>query len=182
MPIMASFSLPSFIQISTLSQKLTTPQNNFHFAITQRNSELSCSLSSSSSFPSHNILQMSLPLAASLAILLWSTPAHAGFMSGISGLEAVPGPQLPQIDFLNRINEENQKRYAENDARIKESPLVKKLLEQSKLNKEKNSKEIENKYCLRGAEWGVGDCSAEGMTIEERDKFIAMLKEKVGEK
>lgn len=46
----------------------------------------------------------------------------------------------------------------------------------------RNSKEIENKYCLRGAEWGVGDCSAEGMTPEARDKFIAMLKEKVGEK
>ncbi|XP_058769322.1 uncharacterized protein LOC131643185 [Vicia villosa] len=175
MSIMASSSLHSFIQIPTFSQKLTTSQNNLHFAITKRDKELSSS-------PSHNILQKSLPLAASLAILLWSTPAHAGFMSGISGLEAVPGPQLPKIDFLNRINEENQKRYAENDARIKESPLVKKLLEQSKLNKEKNSKEIENKYCLRGAEWGVGDCSAEGMTIEERDKFIAMLKEKVGEK
>ncbi|XP_058782849.1 uncharacterized protein LOC131657472 [Vicia villosa] len=108
--------------------------------------------------------------------------SHAGFMSGCSGLEVVPGPHLPQIDFLNRINEENQKRYDENDARIKESLLVKKLLEQSKLNKEKNSKEIENKYCLRGAEWGVCDCSAEGMTIDERDKFIAMLKDKVGEK
>ncbi|KAL5065216.1 hypothetical protein RYX36_026953 [Vicia faba] len=97
-------------------------------------------------------------------------------MSGISGLEAVPGPQLPHIDFLNRKNEEDQKRYAENDARIKKSPSVKKLLEQSKLNKEKNSKEIENKYGLRGAEWRVGDCSAEAMTIEERDKFITMLK------
>ncbi|KAI5437752.1 uncharacterized protein LOC127119625 [Lathyrus oleraceus] len=176
---MGSSSLPSFIQISTFSQKLTTPQNSSHFSITKRNTQFSCSLSPS---PSHNILQKSLPLAASIAILLWSTPAHAGFMSGISGLEAVPGPQLPKIDFLSRINEENQKRYAENDARIKESPLVKKLLEQSKLNKEKNSKEIENKYCLRGAEWGVGDCSAEGMSIEEREKFIAMLKEKVGEK
>ncbi|CAL5188635.1 unnamed protein product [Lathyrus oleraceus] len=169
---MGSSSLPSFIQISTFSQKLTTPQNSSHFSITKRNTQFSCSLSPS---PSHNILQKSLPLAASIAILLWSTP-------GISGLEAVPGPQLPKIDFLSRINEENQKRYAENDARIKESPLVKKLLEQSKLNKEKNSKEIENKYCLRGAEWGVGDCSAEGMSIEEREKFIAMLKEKVGEK
>jgi hypothetical protein len=46
----------------------------------------------------------------------------------------------------------------------------------------RNSKEIENKYCLRGAEWGVGDCSAEGMSPDEREKFIAMLREKVGEK
>lgn len=33
--------------------------------------------------------------------------------------------------------EENQKKYAENDARFRSSPLVKKLLEQSELNKEK---------------------------------------------
>lgn len=101
--------------------------------------------------------------------------AKAGFLSGFSGLESVPGPELPQIDFLNRLNgmvlisfffppcdddfmicdrkrkcreiyvccywlcfaEENQKKYAENDARFRESPLLKKLLERSKLNKEK---------------------------------------------
>lgn len=45
----------------------------------------------------------------------------------------------------------------------------------------RNRKEIENKYCLRGAEWGVGDCSTEGMSPEEREKFIAMLKQKAGE-
>lgn len=44
----------------------------------------------------------------------------------------------------------------------------------------RNKQEILDKYCLRGAEWGVGDCSAEGMTPDERDKFIAMLKVKVG--
>lgn len=37
-----------------------------------------------------------------------------------------------------------------------------------------------DKYCVRGAEWGVGDCSAEGMSPEEREKFIAMLKKKAG--
>lgn len=88
--------------------------------------------------------------------------AHAGFLSGFSGIESVPGPQLPEIDFLTRFNglffhtismsyiiiflkwcarlaisEENQKKYAEFDERFKESPLLKKLLEQSKLNKEK---------------------------------------------
>lgn len=30
--------------------------------------------------------------------------AKAGFLSGFSGIESVPGPQLPQIDFLNRLN------------------------------------------------------------------------------
>ncbi|CAA0828734.1 Unknown protein [Striga hermonthica] len=121
-----------------------------------------------------------IPLAVSLAVVLWSNPAHAGFLSGISGIESVPGPQLPKVDFLARFNEENQKKYAENDARFKESPLLKKLLEQTKLNKEKNRQQILDKYCIRGAEWGVGDCSAEGMSPEDRDKFIAMLKQKAG--
>ncbi|GAA0161330.1 hypothetical protein LIER_17671 [Lithospermum erythrorhizon] len=121
-----------------------------------------------------------LPLAASVALILWSAPANAGFLSGSTGLESMPGPELPRIDFLNRWNDENQKKYAENDARFKESPLLKKLLEKSQSNKEKNKQAIQDKYCLRGAEWGVGDCSAAAMTPEERDSFIAMLKQKAG--
>ncbi|KAG6429763.1 hypothetical protein SASPL_107816 [Salvia splendens] len=119
-------------------------------------------------------------VAASLSVVLWSNPAHAGFLSGSTGIESVPGPQLPQMDFLTRFNEENQKKYAENDARFKESPILKKLLEQSKLNKEKNKQATLDKYCIRGAEWGVGDCSADGMSPEDREKFIAMLKQKAG--
>ncbi|KAK3033352.1 hypothetical protein RJ639_034402, partial [Escallonia herrerae] len=58
------------------------------------------------------VLQKSvLPFAASIAVLLWSGPATAGFMSGSTGIESVPGPELPQIDFLNRFNEANQKKY-----------------------------------------------------------------------
>ncbi|CAM8881373.1 unnamed protein product [Rhodiola kirilowii] len=123
----------------------------------------------------------SLPVVASVAVLLWSSPASAGFLSGITGIESVPGPELPKVEFLDKFNAENQKQYAEFDKRFNESPLLKKLLEKSKLNKEKNKQAIQDKYCLRGAEWGVGDCSAEGMTEEEKDKFIAMLKAKVGE-
>lgn len=91
---------------------------------------------------------------------------QAGLLSGSTGIESIPGPQLPQIDFLNKFNglnfslleiqyvltllaqeiivsfvflfsEENQKKYAEFDERFKSSPLLQKLLEQSKLNKEK---------------------------------------------
>lgn len=94
--------------------------------------------------------------------------AKAGFLSGSTGIESVPGPKLPEIDFLNRFNglildnlyykyqlwihgwcvkwhhtycpsfpEENQKKYAEFDARFKSSPLLKEYLEKSKSNKEK---------------------------------------------
>ncbi|KAL3501476.1 hypothetical protein ACH5RR_035925 [Cinchona calisaya] len=118
--------------------------------------------------------------AASAAFLLCSPPANAGFLSGFSGIESVPGPELPQIDFLSRWNEENQKKYAETDARFKESPLLKKLLEQSKLNKDKNRQSILDKYCVRGAEWGVGDCSADALSPQDREEFISMLKKKAG--
>lgn len=115
-----------------------------------------------------------------LKLLQQKSKANAGFLSGSSGIESVPGPELPKIDFLNRWNDDNQKRYAELDAKFKESPLLKQLLEKSKQNKEKNKRSIEDKYCLRGAEWGVGDCSTAGMTPEERDNFIALLKQKAG--
>ncbi|KAI7751178.1 hypothetical protein M8C21_027790 [Ambrosia artemisiifolia] len=121
-----------------------------------------------------------IPLAASMTLLFSSYPAHAGILSGFPGIESIPGPELPKIDSLTRFNEENQKRYAENDARFRESPLLKELLERSKLNKEKNRQAIQDKYCIRGAEWGVGDCSAEGMTPQERDEFIMALKKKAG--
>ncbi|CAH1417077.1 unnamed protein product [Lactuca virosa] len=121
-----------------------------------------------------------LPLAASMTLLLTPYPAHAGLLSGFSGLESMPGPELPKFDSFARFNEENQKKYAENDARFKETPLLKELLERSKVNKEKNRQATQDKYCLRGAEWGIGDCSAEGMSPQERDEFIAMLKKKVG--
>ncbi|KAL4639619.1 hypothetical protein ACB092_03G231400 [Castanea dentata] len=140
------------------------------------------SSSSSTSLPSGQVLHKSLPLAASVVLLLWSNPAKAGILSGFPGLESVPGPKLPEIEFLNRFNEENQKRYAELDDKFKKSPLLKEYLEKTKLNKEKNRQETQDKYCLRGAEWGVGDCSAEGMSAEDKEKFIAALKQKVGVK
>ncbi|EYU28829.1 hypothetical protein MIMGU_mgv1a014054mg [Erythranthe guttata] len=123
---------------------------------------------------------ISVAAAASIAIVFWSSPAQAGFLSGYTGIESVPGPELPQLHEISTISEENQKMYAENDARFKESPILKKLLEQSKLNKEKNRQETQDKYCIRGAEWGVGDCSAEGMSPEDKEKFISALKKKAG--
>ncbi|MBA0624544.1 hypothetical protein Godav_009887 [Gossypium davidsonii] len=147
---------------------------------------LKTSSSSSSSSPCYLPLNCSVlhksfvPLAASVTILLSPIPAKAGLLSGFPGIESIPGPQLPEIEFLNRFNEENQKKYAEADARFKSSPLLKQLLERSKQNKEKNKQEIQDKYCMRGAEWGVGDCSVEAMSPEDKENFIAMLKEKAG--
>ena len=30
--------------------------------------------------------------------------AQAGFLSGYKGIESVPGPELPKIEFLERFN------------------------------------------------------------------------------
>ncbi|TYH19275.1 hypothetical protein ES288_A05G339400v1 [Gossypium darwinii] len=150
--------------------------------ILKTSSSSSSSSSSSCYLPLNcSVLRKSfVPLAASVSILLSPIPAKAGLLSGFPGIESIPGPQLPEIEFLNRFNEENQKKYAEADARFKSSPLLKQLLERSKQNKEKNKQEIQDKYCMRGAEWGVGDCSVEAMSPEDKENFIAMLKEKAG--
>ncbi|XP_021299794.1 uncharacterized protein LOC110428313 [Herrania umbratica] len=150
---------------------------------TRCSKNLKASSSSSSCLPLNRVLHKSLfPLAASVTIFLSPSPAKAGFLSGFSGIESVPGPQLPQIDFLHRFNEENQKKYAEADERFKSSPLLKQLLERSKQNQERNRQETLDRYCLRGAEWGIGDCSVEAMSPEEKESFIAMLKQKSGVK
>ena len=44
----------------------------------------------------------------------------------------------------------------------------------------RNERLIQDKYCLRGAEWGVGDCSTEGMSEQEREDFISELKKRTG--
>ncbi|KAK7849881.1 hypothetical protein CFP56_001956 [Quercus suber] len=72
------------------------------------------------------------------------------------------------------FTEENQKRCAELDDKYKPSPLLKEYLEKSKLKKEKNRQEIQDKYCLRGAEWGVGDCSAEEMSAEDKESSFRL--------
>lgn len=123
---------------------------------------------------------LALPAAVSLSLVLWSSPVNAGILSGFSGLESTPGPDLPRLEFLEKWNAENQKKYAEFDNRFKKSKVLQELLEKSKKNKEKNERLIQDKYCLRGAEWGVGDCSTEGMTDQEREDFISELKKRTG--
>ncbi|CAH8383359.1 unnamed protein product [Eruca vesicaria subsp. sativa] len=157
------------------------PSFTLHETKVAHQPRISMVLSSASPSPfKHLLCKSTFPLAASLTLLLSPCTAQAGLMSGSPGIESVPGPELPKLEFLERFNAKNQKFYAENDSRFRESPILKKLLENSKLNKEKNERAIQDKYCLRGAEWGVGDCSTNGMTDEEKEQFITMLKKKTG--
>ncbi|XP_066397989.1 uncharacterized protein [Miscanthus floridulus] len=123
---------------------------------------------------------LAVPAAVSLSLVLWSSPVNAGILSGFSGLESTPGPDLPRLEFLEKWNAENQKKYGEFDNRFKKSKVLQELLQKSKKNKGKNERLIQDKYCLRGAEWGVGDCSTEAMTDQEREDFISELKKRTG--
>ncbi|CAL4913206.1 unnamed protein product [Urochloa decumbens] len=118
-------------------------------------------------------VSLAIPAAVSLSLVLWSSP-------GFSGLESRPGPDVPRLEFLEKWNAENQKKYTEFDNRFKKSKVLQDLLEKSRQNKEKNERLIQDKYCLRGAEWGVGDCSTEGMSDQDREDFIAELKKRTG--
>ncbi|CAL4913205.1 unnamed protein product [Urochloa decumbens] len=125
-------------------------------------------------------VSLAIPAAVSLSLVLWSSPVNAGILSGFSGLESRPGPDVPRLEFLEKWNAENQKKYTEFDNRFKKSKVLQDLLEKSRQNKEKNERLIQDKYCLRGAEWGVGDCSTEGMSDQDREDFIAELKKRTG--
>lgn len=39
-----------------------------------------------------------------LIVCALNSAAKAGFLSGFPGIESVPGPKLPEIEFLNRFN------------------------------------------------------------------------------
>ncbi|KAJ7564389.1 hypothetical protein O6H91_02G015200 [Diphasiastrum complanatum] len=69
------------------------------------------------------------------------------------------------------------KRQIKKDTRIwmqssKLHLFFKNFLKRSKENAVKNKREIEDKYCLRGAEWGVGDCSLAAASKEEKEAFL----------
>lgn len=103
--------------------------------------------------------------------------ARAGILSGASGIESTP-PPLPPVeapDFLKKMGDAQRKKYADFDENLSNSPILAELLKKSKDNKEKNKQEIANKYCARGAEWGVGDCSLEGLSVKDREAFREAL-------
>ncbi|KAJ7274599.1 hypothetical protein O6H91_Y393300 [Diphasiastrum complanatum] len=113
-----------------------------------------------------------IPLAVLAMNLNGPATVEAGILSGATGLESFELPRLPQTDVFKDITEANKKRYKDLDAKFKASPFLQELLKRSKENAVKNKREIEDKYCLRGAEWGVGDCSLAAASKEEKEAFL----------
>lgn len=72
------------------------------------------------------------------------------------GLESVDLPSLP-VPAVDGAAPQRATLAAADDA-FEASPLLKELRERSDANRAKNRKAIENKYCYRQAELGIGDC------------------------
>lgn len=118
-----------------------------------------------------------LPVAAACAVFTACPDSvEAGILSGSTGLESFELPSIPTPDVLKKIQEANVAKYKAFDENFKKSPFLQKLLQKSKENEVKNKKEIADKYCERGAEWGVGDCSLVGMSQADRDAFFENLR------
>ncbi|BBN14765.1 hypothetical protein MPTK1_6g14320 [Marchantia polymorpha subsp. ruderalis] len=121
-----------------------------------------------------------LPVAAACTVLTaFPTPVEAGILSGSGGLESLQLPTLPEPDFLKKMQENSRKKYEDFDSRFKASPYLQGLLKKSKENAELHRKEIEDKYCERGAEWGVGDCSLNGLPQADKDAFLEALRKQM---
>lgn len=118
------------------------------------------------------------PLATCFVLTACCAPAEAGFLSGSSGLETFQLPPLPTTESLKKMQGETKARYEGLDTRFKSSSYVQELLKRSKENAEKHQREIQDKYCQRGADWGVGDCSTAAMSEAQRISFAEALRGK----
>ena len=97
--------------------------------------------------------RVELCTAASVALILSSSPALA---SGIESIDIIGSPPVPEAW---RESVAAQKAAQANDeVRFEGSETLRLLLEKSKANKEANARAIANKYCYRQAELGIGDC------------------------
>lgn len=125
--------------------------------------------------PSASSVAIWAPLAACLLFTACVAPVQAGVLSGVRGLEAFELPSLPDLSTAKKNQEENRKKYEGYDAKFRSSSFVQELLKRSKENAEKHRQEIQNKYCKRGADWGVGDCSVAAMSEKQREEFMDAL-------
>ena len=102
--------------------------------------------------------------ALSLAAGIFFTAA-ASRPAIASGLESIPLPDMssPISDSVNGMalewKQRNQATLDAAESQFQEGDLLKQLKERSDAKREQRSKELRDKYCMRQAEMGVGDCA-----------------------
>eukprot|EP00892_Ulva_mutabilis_P010662 jgi/Ulvmu1/7969/UM004_0202.1 len=92
-------------------------------------------------------------MAVALPLLLAAPEADA---TGLESFDLPAGPTLPNP--AKGIQERSAKALEQAEEEFQNSDLLSILKANSEENKQKNKRAIENKYCQRQAELGVGDC------------------------
>ena len=74
------------------------------------------------------------------------------------GIEAIPPAEKVEGGFL-QLRKRNQELLDKGAEAFENSDILRKLREQTDANKAKNRKALQDLYCRRQAEMGVGDCA-----------------------
>eukprot|EP00197_Chlamydomonas_leiostraca_P004701 CAMPEP_0202868660 /NCGR_PEP_ID=MMETSP1391-20130828/11003_1 /ASSEMBLY_ACC=CAM_ASM_000867 /TAXON_ID=1034604 /ORGANISM="Chlamydomonas leiostraca, Strain SAG 11-49" /LENGTH=172 /DNA_ID=CAMNT_0049548855 /DNA_START=143 /DNA_END=662 /DNA_ORIENTATION=- len=96
--------------------------------------------------------------AAIAAAVIIASPAAPAFATGLESLDLTEKLQSLNTGVSREFAESEAKKLAAVDDSFEKSDTLKRLLEQSAANKDKNKRAILDKYCYRQAEIGVGDC------------------------
>ncbi|KAG0565842.1 hypothetical protein KC19_7G017700 [Ceratodon purpureus] len=173
-----SLSTPFVTQVGALSSLVNNSSGRNHSTSPCRVNVAVCSTGIPSRLQDSLKMAVILPFAACTLLVASPLPAGAGILSGASGMESVELPSIPEPDFLKKLQEGKKKMYENQDETFRTSSYLQELLKKSKDNAAMHKKEIADKYCERGAEWGVGDCSLVGMTQAQKEEFMKVLRQK----
>ncbi|EFN56341.1 hypothetical protein CHLNCDRAFT_144809 [Chlorella variabilis] len=99
-----------------------------------------------------------------------------------TGIESIDLPQLQIPEALAQKKARNQDIIDSAEKSFQESDLLRTLKERSEANRGANKKALEDRYCMRQAELGVGDCGGlrliPGMTksgVQKRPEWMNSL-------
>lgn len=117
-------------------------------------------------------------MAATLVVL--GTPSA----SLAIGIESVDLPSVAPPSGFSDISDAAKTKLGVADETFQKSDTLKELLARSEANKAKNKKNIQEKYCYRQAELGVGDCGGlryiPGLTENGKQKTPEWLAKLLG--
>eukprot|EP00890_Picochlorum_soloecismus_P005720 jgi/Picsp_1/6149/NSC_03503-R1_protein len=105
--------------------------------------------------------------------------------SEATGLESIELPPIPQPDGLKDWQARNQVIVDSAEETFQNSDLLKNLKQKSDEKRDERKRELQDKYCRRQAELGVGDCAGlrliPGATKSGVQEKPEWLKKLVGE-
>lgn len=109
------------------------------------------------------------------------TPPPALAFAGIESMDSpIQLPAAPEI--VQQIQQHNKDKLNAAEKSFQESDLLKELKEKSEQNRDANKKKLQDTYCRRQAELGVGDCAGlrliPGMTksgVQKRPEWLEKL-------